>query len=121
MAWRMNPTQAAPGDLVVGRGFLLLVAITTIAGIALAVWMMLRKGTGVPVAFDAIEQVLGRVLQIILGVAAGGVVAGAAWMISHMDAGSRSQGGNLFVTIGAVVALACLAGMYVSVERRLKK
>ncbi len=42
-------------------------------------------------------------------------------MISNMDPSSRSQGGNVFVLIGGLVALACLAGMYVSIEMRLRK
>jgi hypothetical protein len=72
-------------------------------------------------ALDRTEHTVARVLQILLGVAAGGVVAGGAWMISHMDASSRSQAGDIFVGIGVLVALACIAGMYISIEMRLKK
>jgi hypothetical protein len=49
------------------------------------------------------------------------VVAGAIWMITHMDASSRSQAGDIFVVVGVLVALACIAGMYISIEMRLKK
>jgi hypothetical protein len=42
-------------------------------------------------------------------------------MISHMDASSRSQAGDIFVGIGVLMALACIAGMYISIEMRLKK
>jgi hypothetical protein len=38
-----------------------------------------------------------------------------------MDASSRSQAGDIFVGIGVLVALACIAGMYISIEMRLKK
>ena len=72
-------------------------------------------------ALDTTEHTLARVLQILLGVAAGGVVAGGVWMISHMDASSRSQAGDIFVGIGMLMALACIAGMYISIEMRLKK
>jgi hypothetical protein len=53
--------------------------------------------------------------------AAGGVVAGAIWMITHMDASSGSQAGDIFVVVGVLVAFACIAGMYISIEMRLKK
>ena len=72
-------------------------------------------------ALDTTEHALARVLQVLLGVAAGGVVAGGVWMISEMDASSRSQAGDLYVGIGVLVALACIAGMYISIEKRLKK
>jgi hypothetical protein len=42
-------------------------------------------------------------------------------MISHMDASSRSQAGDMFVVIGVLVALGCIAGMYISIAMRLKK
>lgn len=124
MVWRLNASiRAQPGDFSIGPGFLVLVVITTIAGIALAIWMTLakREPAGVLRALDGIEHVGARMLQLLLGVAAGGVVAGGYWMISHMDASSRSQGGSIFVGIGLLLALACLAGMYVSIEMRLKK
>jgi hypothetical protein len=122
--WRLNASvRAQAGDFSIGPGFLVLVVVTAIAGIALAIWMTMRKPepAGVLRVLDGIEQVGARILQILLAVAAGGVVAGGYWMISHMDASSRSQGGNIFVGLGVVVALACLAGMYVSIEMRLKK
>ena len=144
MVWRLNASvRAQPGGFSIRPGLLVLVLITTIAGIALAIWMTLAKrqppdvgspgistpdggaapssNAGVLRALDGIEHVAARALQLLLGVAAGGVVAGGYWMISHMDASSRSQGGGIFVGIGALLALGCLAGMYVSIEMRLKK
>jgi hypothetical protein len=144
MVWRLNASlRAQAGGFSIGPGFLGLVVITSIAGIALAIWMTLAKReptdvgspgsstpddgaapsptAGVLRALDGIEHVGARILQLLLGVAAGGAVAGGYWMISHMDASSRSQGGEIFVGIGVLLALACLAGMYVSIEMRLKK
>jgi hypothetical protein len=114
----------------VGPGYITLVVVTAIVGIALAVWiMMLRKraptnAEGVSralAALDRVEGVAGRGLQILLGMAAGGVVAGGYWMISNMDPSSRSQAGDVYVGIGVLVALACIAAMYVAIEMRLRK
>ena len=144
MVWRLNASvRAQAGGFSIGPGFLVLVVITTIAGIALAIWMTLAKreprdvgsagsstpdggaapspNAGVLRVLDGIEHVGARILQLLLGVAAGGVVAGGYWMIAHMDASSRTQGGDIFVGIGVLLALACLVGMYVSIEMRLKK
>jgi hypothetical protein len=125
------------GGFSIGPGFLTLVMVTTVVGIALAGLIMVlkkrqpedatapgRRAPGVSNvlgALDRVEGVAGRVLQILLGVAAGGVVAGGYWMISNMDASSRSQAGEVYVGIGVLVALACIAAMYVSIEVRLKK
>jgi hypothetical protein len=38
-----------------------------------------------------------------------------------MDASSRSQAGDVFVGLGMLVALGCIAGMYISITMRLKK
>jgi hypothetical protein len=132
MVWHLNASvRGQGGDLSVGPGFLVLVVITTIAGIGLAIWMTVNKEEATPPrtrhnagalrALDRIEHIGTRMLQILLGVAAGGVVAVGFWMISGMDASSRSQAGDIFVGIGVLVALACIAGMYISLEMRLKK
>jgi hypothetical protein len=147
MVWHLDASlRSQGGSFHVGPGLLMAVALTTIAGIGVAVWMMLKKqrspetrapaGSGpdarispssadrnAPLlrALDTTEHALARVLQILLGVAAGGLVAGGVWMISHMDASSRSQAGDIFVVIGVLVALACIAGIYISIEMRLKK
>ena len=139
------------GGFYIGRGLLALVLLTAIAGISIAVWMTLKRHSspetsapeglvpegsapdaqttppqshrneGFLRALDTTEHTLVRVLQILLGVAAGGVLAGGIWMISHMDASSRSQAGDLFVGLGVLVALGCIAGMYISITMRLKK
>jgi hypothetical protein len=134
------------GGFYIGHGLLVAVVLTTLVGIGIAIWMMLKKtgspesgaagdpapkaqttppqahrNDGILRALDTAEHTVARVLQLLLGVAAGGVVAVGAWMISHMDASSRSQAGDIFVGIGVLVALACIAGMYISLEMRLKK
>jgi NADH:ubiquinone oxidoreductase subunit 6 (subunit J) len=146
MLWQVNADLRSQGGFYIGPGFLALVLLTAIAGISIAVWMTLKRhrspetsapegsapdaqtipsqaqpNEGFLRALDTTEHALVRVLQILLGVAAGGVVAGGAWMISHMDASSRSQAGDMFVVIGVLVALGCIAGMYISITMRLKK
>jgi TRAP-type C4-dicarboxylate transport system permease small subunit len=147
MIWQIDADlRSQGGGFYIGRGFLALVLLTAITGISIAVWMTLKRhrspetsapegsapdaqtkppqahgNEGFLRALDTTEHTLVRVLQILLGVAAGGVVAGGVWMISHMDASSRSQAGGIFVGIGVLVALGCIAGMYFSMEMRLKK
>jgi hypothetical protein len=124
MAWQLNASvQPHGGNPSVWPGFLILVVVTTLAGIGMAMWMTVRRDepAGVREALDGIEHVGARVLQLLLGVAAGGVVAAGYWMISNMDASSRSQAGDVFVGVGVLVALAVIAGMYVSIETRLKR
>ena len=143
MVWQLNAgARSQGGDFSIGPVFMVLVLITTIAGIALAIWMTLNKretpqigapgsptpdggadphNAGALRALDGLEHVGTRILQILLGVAAGGVVAGGYWMISYMDMSSRTQGGDVFVGVGMLAALTCIAGLYISLERRLKK
>ena len=147
MVWHLDASlRRQGGNFNVGPGLLVVVALTGIAGICIAITLMLKKqgspqtnapGGSAPDAqatppqahsneallraLDTTEHTLARVLQILLGVAAGGVVAGGMWMFSHMDASSRSQAGDIFVGIGVLMALACIAGMYISIELRLKK
>jgi hypothetical protein len=147
MVWQLDAGfRSQGGGFYIGRGFLVAVVLTGIAGIGIAIWMTLKKqgspetnalggsaqsaqttpsqaprNEGFLRALDTAEHTLARVLQILLGVAAGGVVAGGVWMISHMDASSRSQAGDIFVGIGVLVALVCIAGMYIALEMRLKK
>ena len=137
MIWQLDADLRSQGSgFYVGRGLLVLVVLTGIAGIYVAIRLMLKKdgspdaqtspsqahgNESILRALDMTEHTLAGVLKILLGVAAGGVVAGAIWMIIHMDASSRSQAGDIFVVVGALVALACIAGMYISIEMRLKK
>jgi hypothetical protein len=69
---------------------------------------------------DSIQDKLGAVLQILSVVVAGGVIVVGTWMIRHMDASSRSQGGAVYVGIAMTVAVAWAAGMFVSASRRRK-
>lgn len=147
LLWPMHASlRSQGGGFSISPGLLVAVALTTLTGIGVAILLMYRKldspetadtdvsapdapsGSAEPPAnqdvlrvLDRTEHILARVLQLLLGVAAGGVVVGAVWMISNMDPSSRSQAGNVFVAIGALVALACLAGMYISIEMRLRK
>jgi hypothetical protein len=147
MVWQLDAGLRSQGSgFQIGRGFRLTVALTAIAGIGIAIWLMLKKqgtqetsasGASTPDAritpaqqhgnegflrtLDTTEHTLGRVLQLLLGIAAGGVLAGGVWMLSHMDGSSRSQAGDIFVGIGMVVALTCVARMYISIEMKLKK
>jgi hypothetical protein len=147
MIWQLDADlRSRGGGFYVGRGLLALVVLTSIAGIGIAIRMTLKRhgpprtiatGGSAPEAqpsppqayrtedflraLDMTEHTLARVLQILLGVAAGGVVAGGVWMILHMDASSRSQAGDFFVGLGVLVALGCIAGIYISIEMGLKK
>lgn len=137
--WLLWPMHAGlrshGGGFSIRPGLLVAVAVATLTAIGLAILLMYRKldaaetaDTDAPPAnqdvlrvLDRAEYVLARLLQLILAAAAGGVVAGAFWMISNMDPSSRSQAGHVFVAVGALVALACLAGIFVSIEMRLRK
>lgn len=147
MVWQLDASlRSQGGGFYIGRGLLVAVTLTTLAGIGIAIWMMLKKqgspetsapggsaseaqatpseahpNAGVLRALDTAVHTVARVLQLLLGGAAGVVVAVGVWMISHMDASSRGQAGDIFVGIGVLVALACIAGMYISLEMRLKK
>jgi hypothetical protein len=147
LIWQLDARlHSQEGGFHIGSGLLVTVALTAMAGIAIAVWVMLKKqgtaGTrasggstteaqttqaqgqgneGFLRTLDATEHTLARMLQILLGIAAGGLVAGGVWMLSHMDRSSRSQAGDIFVVIGLVVALAWIARVYISIEMRLKK
>jgi hypothetical protein len=102
MLWQLDADlRSQGGGFYVGRGLLALVVLTAIAGILIAIRMTLKrhgspetsapKGSapdaqttpsqaqgneGFLRALDTTEHTLARVLQILLGVAAGGVVAG---------------------------------------------
>lgn len=122
--WGLTGSAAAQGvSLPIRPGFLALVVTTGIVGIGLVTWMVLHPESAKRVlgALDSIGRVAARMLQILLAVAAGGVAAGGYWMISRMDASSRSQGGDVFVGVGLVLALGCIAGMYVAIERGLRE
>ena len=67
---------------------------------------------------DATTNVLGTLLQVVSALLAGGLIVVGIWMILHMDASSRSQGGALYVGIAIVVAVAWLVGIVVNQVRR---
>lgn len=63
-------------------------------------------------ALDTTAHILERFLQILLGIGAIAVFAGAVWIMLIMDSSSRSQGGRIYVAIGAVVALGAIAARF---------
>jgi hypothetical protein len=67
---------------------------------------------------DATTNVLGTLLQVVSALLAGGLIVGGIWMILHMDASSRSQGGAFYVGIAILVAVAWLVGLVVNVRRK---
>ncbi|HEY7636188.1 MAG TPA: hypothetical protein VH763_11615 [Gemmatimonadales bacterium] len=72
-------------------------------------------------ALDQSENVLSTVLVLVLAAAAGAVIVLGSWMIAHMDAGSRSQGGVIYVALGMVVVLGAIAGQFVNLWWRRQK
>jgi hypothetical protein len=67
---------------------------------------------------DAIQSKFALLLQLLSLFAAGAVIVVGGWMIAHMDAGSRSQGGTAYVSIAMVVGLVWAVGMFLSASRR---
>jgi hypothetical protein len=61
---------------------------------------------------------LDRGLRIILIVSAIAVFVAAALMLATMDAGTRAQGGRIYVTIAAILILAAIDGQYGRLEWR---
>jgi hypothetical protein len=72
-------------------------------------------------ALDRAERTVARALQLLLAMAAGVVIAVGSWIIAHMDAGSRIQGGRIYLGAGVVVALVLIVATYTSIERRLHR
>lgn len=70
---------------------------------------------------DSATSILGTLLQVVSAFLAGGLIIFGIWMIVHMDASSRSQGGAVYVGIGVLVAVAWLVGTIVSVARGRKR
>jgi hypothetical protein len=67
---------------------------------------------------DATSSVLRTLLLMLSAFAAGALMVVGIWMIVHMDASSRSQGGAFYVGIVVVIAFAWLVGTLVAVARR---
>jgi hypothetical protein len=73
-------------------------------------------------ALDQTESVLSTVLVILLAAAAGAVIVFGSWMITHMDASERSQGGVLYVGLAMAVVLGAIASGFMNLwwRRKLK-
>jgi hypothetical protein len=70
---------------------------------------------------DRSEKALSTVLVVILSAAAGAVIVFGSWMITHMDASSRSQGGVLYVGVAMVLLLGVIGGQLISAWSRARK
>jgi hypothetical protein len=70
---------------------------------------------------DRSERVLSTVLVVILAAAAGAVIVFGSWMITHMDASSRSQGGVFYVGLAMVLLLGVIGGQLISAWLRTRK
>jgi hypothetical protein len=68
--------------------------------------------------FDATTSVLGTVLYTLSALMGAGLATIGIWVIVHMDASSRSQGGAFYVGIGVVIALAWMVGSLVGLGLR---
>ena len=69
----------------------------------------------------SLEQLAGaleRFLQIVLWVVAVAVFAGSLLIMLNMDAGPRSQGGRLYVALGAIVVLGVVDTQYARLVKR---
>jgi hypothetical protein len=67
---------------------------------------------------SGLEHVLDAILRVLLGLVAVAVVTGAGFLMAAMGAGSRSQGGRLYVVIGALVGLGAVDGVLARLYRR---
>ena len=67
---------------------------------------------------DSATSVLGTVLYTLSALMGAGLATIGIWVIVHMDASSRSQGGAFYVGIGVVIALAWMVGSLVSLGLR---
>jgi hypothetical protein len=67
---------------------------------------------------DAATSVLGTVVYTLSALLGAGLATIGIWVIVHMDASSRSQGGAFYVGIGVVIALAWMVGSLVSLGLR---
>jgi len=67
---------------------------------------------------DSATSVLGTVLYTLSALMGAGLATIGIWVIVHMDASSRSQGGAFYVGIGVVIALAWMVGSLVSLGMR---
>ena len=67
---------------------------------------------------DSASSLLGTVLYTLSAHMGAGLATIGIWVILHMDAAARSQGGAFYVGIGVVIALAWMVGSLVSLGLR---
>jgi hypothetical protein len=67
---------------------------------------------------DAATSALGTVLYTLSALVGAGLATIGIWVIVHMDASSRSQGGAFYVGIGVAIALAWMVGNLVRLGLR---
>jgi hypothetical protein len=76
---------------------------------------------GLMQVLDQSENVLSTVLVVVLAAAAGAVIVFGSWMITHMNASERSQGGVFYVGLGMIVVLGAIAGQLISLWWRRQR
>jgi hypothetical protein len=69
---------------------------------------------------DSTTNILGTLLQVLSVFLAGGLITIGIWMIVHMDASSRSQGGEFYLGIGVLLAVAWLVSIVANLIWRRK-
>jgi hypothetical protein len=67
---------------------------------------------------DATTSVLGTVLYTLSALMGAGLATVGIWVILHMDASSRSQGGAFYIGIGVAIALVWMVGSLVGLAMR---
>ena len=76
------------------------------------------KRSAAPAARCNHERAEYRALYTLSALMGAGLATIGIWMIVHMDASSRSQGGAFYIGIGVVVALAWTVGSLISLAMR---
>jgi hypothetical protein len=72
-------------------------------------------------ALDRTENVLTTLLLALLSGAAGVIIVVGSWMITHMSASERSQGGAVYVGLGMAVVLGAIAIQLVKIWMRRQR
>lgn len=67
---------------------------------------------------EQITRALERFLQVILGIVAAAILVGSVFIMLNLDASSRSQGGRLYVALGALVLLGLVDSQFARLAQR---
>jgi hypothetical protein len=120
--------QPTGSQVRLGLPFIALVIGTTVVGIGLAVWLLANRGKEAAGrrqqlldGLERVEQSVARAMLVLLAAAVGIVLAVGGWIITHMDAGSKSQGGQFYVGLCVLVVLGAIARTYSTTRKRLRR